>query len=542
MLGRSVETDVDAKPHSLSLLTAALAEAEARFRTFSESSLHGKMVVRAYRPLWANAVAARTLGIASPEALCARLSMLSFLDEATQQDPDRTERDAMLGVQQGRSQWRRADGTPITVSYVSRPLRWSGQPALLLAFHDITDLERARAEADLAIAQAHSEKRSRRRLMSSISHHLRTPQHAVMGRLLLSLRESLDPDARRLIQGALQECRRVLFQIDDILDAAALESGAPHLRMEAFDLADAIDDALQANVGMRPERSNLRIDAPLPGAVQVQGDKRRLSRIVLAILEEAERRAAGREVSLMARADGGRVLVHAHAPNTLSGLEPPDPDILVGLPLATAMVGAMGGTVRLEAPAPGTWSATVQLPFPALENNPIGRRTVTRALQILAIDDHPGNLHLMEIVIQALGHEATLAASGPQGIEALASAPFDLVLMDLMMPEVDGFETAQRIRRSGQAWASIPIVAVTADATPEAHADAEEAGMDAVLTKPLDLHRMIETIAYLCGDNDLSSLVEAAGVNQLKQQNRHEKQSDHSERNHRRISQTDRCA
>lgn len=524
-------------------LEALVAEYERRFRIFAETSVQGKLVMRAYRPLFANTTAAQILGFDTRDELLTRLSVAGFLDDRTRADPAAAEAEALTGLRHGRARWRRKDGTPIVVSYASRPIVWNGDTSVIIAFADITELENAQSEAKQARIRAEAASEARTRFLSAASHHLRTPLHGVMGRLSL-IADEADPDAiRHLAIDALHDARRMLVQIDDILDAAALATEAPHWARDEFDLADAVDDALQIATAPsgRPAPS-IHVSAPLPGHIVMCGDRRRVSRIILAMLDEARRLSADHELRLTVQSlpDAASVRVE-----TQTGDEPPAPaaedDSFCGLALAKQLATALHGSLVATTDDAGRWIANATLPGDQNTGDAALADDTLRPLRVLAVEDNPGNRQLIGLILEHLGCEAILANDGAEAVALLAEGPVDVVVMDVMMPVMNGLEATRCIRGAGWAWSNVPIIAMTADSSAHARQAAEAAGVDAFLTKPVDVRRLAHALALLTGaDGDPS--VEAAEVDDLQRQNGQDENDDHGDRGHQTVSGTARFA
>jgi PAS domain S-box-containing protein len=529
----------------IAALTLALADYENRFRAFSETSVQGKLVLRAYRPLFANAVAARILGFESAAAVQSRLSILTLMDDSTRADPMGCEAIAMRGLREGQTRWRRRDGAEIAVNFAARPIHWAGQPCLMIAFNDVSALEDARREAETALARSQAALRGRNQLLSAVSHHLRTPMHTMIGHLRMAFEENAPGRARRLACEALHTARRLVIQIDDILDTAALQANAPHLASEPMDLADAIDDALQAFRGTingdGDQVSAVFVDAPIAGLVQIVGDRRRLARIILALLEEGIARHGVAALTLRAAAQKEGVCIEAagriarQKPCIAETANPLD-----GFKLAAELAQALGGVLCAQrAGEDGIWRARVDLPF-ARVGKAAPRARVRAGLSVLVVDDHDANRRLLAVMLEALGHEVRLAEDGATALAVLdvAAQPFDLIMMDIMMPVMDGIEATKRIRAAQNHHAATPIVALTADMNPETHARAEEAGVDAVLTKPLEPARLTQTLALLTPQGDdygpwpEAGLVQPTIIDQVERQHNQQEGDDNANSSH----------
>jgi two-component system sensor histidine kinase TorS len=120
---------------------------------------------------------------------------------------------------------------------------------------------------------------------------------------------------------------------------------------------------------------------------------------------------------------------------------------------------------------------------------------VPSSRDILVVEDHPGNRRLLDLILTSLGHQVTLAENGFIALAEVRRRPFDVVLMDISMPGIDGIETCRRIRALDLPWAGLPIVALTAHVAADVVAATEKAGMTGFLAKPVDHARLAQTVA-----------------------------------------------
>ncbi len=121
------------------------------------------------------------------------------------------------------------------------------------------------------------------------------------------------------------------------------------------------------------------------------------------------------------------------------------------------------------------------------------------APRLLVAEDNPANQRLFEIILSSLGYRLSIVDDGRKAVQAVEAESFDLVLMDLRMPVLDGFQAAQRIRKLDGEKSDIPILAVTADVRPRVEADVMAAGMNACLFKPIDISKLTAAVAAWAG-------------------------------------------
>jgi CheY-like chemotaxis protein len=333
----------------------------------------------------------------------------------------------------------------------------------------------------------------------------------------------------------LEACTRLLHHIDDILDCAALESGSTPFVNAPFNLPAALEEALAtieadaAAMGL-----GLRLEVEALAAQRFIGDERRVRRIALGLLEEALRRRPDYEIALEAHSDDKGFVLSVSAPGAHSGsaLTMTSDSAVDGMQMARALSTAMGGAVIERAGQAGRWQCSAYLPLPVDEAPQIAAGDPRRGLDILVVEDTVGSRTVIKLVLETLGHTCHLAEDGARGVSAASSRAFDLVLMDLHMPGMDGFEATRRIRKLKTPWARMPIAALTASAAPGIADEIAEAGMDAFLQKPLDVRKLAEAIALL---TQAAGSVEATELDQVEQKDDGDKTENNGQGGHGRI-------
>lgn len=522
-----------------SALADALRDSEQRFRAIVETSLQGKIVHRRFRPFFANPAAASLFGYATPEALIASGDILALLDDDSRQDPEtawRKLRDGHSII--GRRTLRRANGEPFRAEVFTRGLDWDGEVAAVMAVVDVSREERAMRDLRDAQILAESAARAKTRFLAGASHDMRTPLHGAMGRLQLLTNARLSVREGTLAREALEACTRLLHHIDDILDCAALESGSTPFINAPFDLPEALEDALATIEGEATAIGmGLRLEVEALSARRFIGDERRVRRIALGLLEEALRRRPDYEIVLEAHSDEKGFVLSVSAPgaHTGSALAMASDSVVDGMQMARALSTAMGGALIERAGQAGRWQCSAYLPLPVDESPQHNMGEPPRGLDVLVVEDTAGNRTVIKLVLEALGHTCHLAEDGARGVAAAASRSFDLVLMDLHMPGMDGLEAARRIRRLHTPWARMPIAALTASSAPGIADEIAEAGMDAFLQKPLDVRKLAEAIALLTQPAEPAGSIEAAELDQIEHENHGDKAENDGQGGHGRV-------
>ncbi|HEX4955909.1 MAG TPA: ATP-binding protein [Thermoanaerobaculia bacterium] len=394
------------------------------------------------------------------------------------------------------------------------------------------ELEEARRRADEASA-------AKSRFLSSMSHEIRTPLNSVIGVAGLLQDSNLPPEQRELVEIIRTGGEALVAIVDDVLDFSRIEAGGLELEEVAFDPIDCLDDAVEL-VALRASQKGLelgcRIEGPRPG--RVLGDPARLRQVLLNLLSNAVKfTAAGKIlVTVSSRPTGpGSLALGFTVADTGIGIPRQQLERLflpfsqaetstarlyggtgLGLAICKSLIERMGGRIWAKSePGQGSqFSIEVRLREAGDSPEPADRKlepvapdaaagswneptpgTVGRRLRVLVADDQPVNRKVITAMLARLGHAADEVADGREVVAALERRRYDLVLMDVQMPEMDGPEAASWIRREIPAEARPRVVAVTAAVTREDRQRCLAAGMDDFLAKPVTL----EALARLLG-------------------------------------------
>jgi signal transduction histidine kinase/ActR/RegA family two-component response regulator len=386
-------------------------------------------------------------------------------------------------------------------------------------------LEQLTSELRLAQRDAEAASRAKSAFLANMSHEIRTPFQGLLGMLQVLDADTLAPQQRAHLHTARDSARHLLAILNDILDMAKLEAGTLSVSPEAVALRDLVGDVQQLMQPLAAAKLlalDIDVDAQLPERARLDGT--RVRQVLYNLISNAIKFTDSGRVTLEVRPVGSEWLAFA-VTDTGAGI---DTDMLprlfqrfgqgddspsrrhggtgLGLEISRNLARLMGGDLTVQS-APGRGSRfEMRLPLQRTDPPPAGvtdtpatavgpAGPALRALHLLAAEDNAVNREVLAAMIDLAGHRVTFAEDGAAAVRAAQAQPFDLVLMDLHMPELDGIGATRAIRAMAGPMARVPIVALTADVFPETRARCLEAGMNDFLTKPIGLPELMQLLA-----------------------------------------------
>ncbi len=370
----------------------------------------------------------------------------------------------------------------------------------------------ARQELAAAKERAEAAARARAAFLAAMSHEFRTPMNAVIGLSSLLAETPFGPDHRAHARTIHESARALLVMLEDILDFAAIDAQKLTLSPAPFDLAKlvaSIGDMLRPDAAARGLTLIADVAPDLPEAVVA--DDARLRQVLVNLVANAIKFTERGTVTLRVSAracDEGDYAIGFRVEDTGIGMSPA---LLtrafspfeqgesarrrggtgLGLAIAKRIVAAMGGELRAES-APGRGSVlsfslrlrAAEAPVRISEPSP-SARGLRSQLAVLVVDDHPVNREVARALLDRFGCAADLAHDGEGAIAAAQSRDYDLILMDLHLPDMSGIEATARI--AGAVAASPRVVAMTASLLEDDRQACRRAGMSGFLGKPIDV-------------------------------------------------------
>ncbi|MEZ5401946.1 MAG: PAS domain S-box protein [Bryobacteraceae bacterium] len=423
---------------------------------------------------------------------------------------------------------RRRDGAEIPLQVYLNVIDLSSGRLILCTIIDIAERVSYQNELQSAMRAAEAANRAKSDFLARMSHEIRTPMNLIMGMGALLLESQLTETQRRHLEICDRNVRRLLRLINGILDLSKVEAGRLFLDAVPFDLSEVLRESA-ATISPTAERKGLELRVRADPSLWRYwvGDAERLQQVILNLLGNSVKFTETGSIEVNAGpafGPGGRSGIRIEVADTGCGVPDGKAETIfeafqqvdgaidrrfegtgLGLAIARSLARMMGGDLWLSPKrGPGCLFVMTAFPrrceaadLPSPASAAAKAASVPEGTRILLVEDNPENVFLVEAFLNGLSVALDFASDGAEGLRKRKANPYDLILMDIQMPVMDGYTATREIRawEGAQGVQPIPIIALTAHALSHAVAESREAGCDDHVSKPVDRETLVAAIA-----------------------------------------------
>ena len=441
--------------------------------------------------------------------------------------------------------YRDAEGRDIPVEVKSVRIVIDGAPSYMSICRDITERKKYERELEAARQAADAASHAKSEFLSNMSHEIRTPMNGIIGMAQLMEYTDLTDQQLQYLEAIKSSSNNLLRLINDILDLSKIEAGKIELEQHDFSLRATVEDVVNTQISLL-YRKNLKLTTDVSADVPdgLIGDQLRLKQIILNFLSNAIKFTAAGGITVSAalvEQTGTAAVIRIGVTDSGIGISPEAVRKIfepfsqadssttrqyggtgLGLSICRQLAELMGGRIGVESTegVGSTFYVVIPCLVKSIQPEPHDRRKSDTAvpgwaggpLRVLVADDEELNLRITTGILQKSGSTVCIARNGQEAVAAWKKERFDLVLMDIKMPVLDGIGAAAEIRREeGETGRHTTVIALTANALREEKERILQRGFDGYVTKPVEFKLLFDEIRRCCAgtaaDPDRSSVV-----------------------------------
>ncbi len=427
-------------------------------------------------------------------------------------------------IEQGRVllEAKRKSGEVFPVELSITP-SYSGEDTVFVSYlRDISDRIAAQTELTDARDDALAGERAKANLLTVMSHEMRTPLNGVLGSMELLETTAVTAEQNSYLHAMRISGELLLHHVNEVLELSHLEADAASEQASSFDLEELMHGlVVSQQATARAHGNSLELRLRLNGHPNVQGRPLQVQQVILNLVGNALKFTRNGTITVEVNRQTDSELVEFLISDTGVGIAAADLERIfedfvtldtsygrtsegtgLGLAITRRIVGNMDGVIEAESDIGEGSMFRVMLPLPRAMKNlemPIHKLPKTQTTRhLLLVEDNDINRALMAKTLQRLGHQVTTAAGGAEALVAATGSQFDLILLDISMPGIDGTETCRLLREQKLAE-GVDIVALTAHAAADDHARILESGFAEVATKPISRNELAQLITRRTG-------------------------------------------